>query len=636
MSGDEPSISTKFRTRPDGIPNNTVNISNLFDIKRIEVLAGPQGTLFGDSVSAGLINVITVAPSTAGVSGKIATEFSGRDTGNPYSSNGTVRAALNVPLSSDAAVRVSAYGLKTTGPEVNIFTHKKAADQEAGIRSRFLWRPERKLTINVIGDWNYSHTANNFFVYTKTPSGGVLSRSLAKCGVSPSVANLSSCGSDPTKAYVHNWGVSEQVDYKLDNGSAITYLSGFRRQTTMVDVDVDGLPAGLGTLQIFSGPETHPANYLTQELHLTSAPHSKFAYVVGIFYSHFHGYHAQPGQVTVFGHPSPSFQSTNTTKVALGLFGQGTYHVTRKLAAVVGARLNHSELTDFYYQINVRPGLNLGSGLRAKINDPEWRLGLQYQVDAKTMTYFTATRGYKGPQANDLNPLVSPELIQPERPLYFEAGVKNNLLSQRLALDVDVYSADIVNYQGQYCPPPTAFSPTTICQPQNIPGVRIHGVEASVFGSPLNGLTLNVGAAYNVARYPSGYYSADGSYLGGDQLAYAPVFKGTFVEAYTHPINGALDWKMALDAVYTSAIRESASGLPGVILPAHWMIGGRIGVVTDRWEVALYVRNLLNYAEPVAMGTSPTQIGDPAYHTFWAEYGLTSRRQIGVAVNYDF
>ena len=179
----------------DQVSQGNANIGDLFDIARVEVLKGPQGTLFGLTTSAGVINITTNAPDPSGFSARVRTELSDSNVGSKFG-NQIVQGVVNVPVSADAALRVSGVGNFRQGPDKNADTgHYNNLDHYGG-RARFLWRPTGDLTVNLIGDFTKSTSVNggDFFTFIKAggpndsvfgqiPDGPGITARLASCGV---------------------------------------------------------------------------------------------------------------------------------------------------------------------------------------------------------------------------------------------------------------------------------------------------------------------------------------------------------------------------------------------------------------------------------------------------------------------
>src|SRR5262245_54303693 len=145
----------------DGVPQGNVPNNAIFDIARVEVLRGPQGTLFGLTSSAGVINMATVAPDVANFSGVAHVDLS--DSGKSGSEYGqqTVRGAVNIPLGGSSALRVSVNGNRVEGVQRNALTDENNVLKDGGIRARYLWNATDAVTVNLTAD--YDKRTQNYF-----------------------------------------------------------------------------------------------------------------------------------------------------------------------------------------------------------------------------------------------------------------------------------------------------------------------------------------------------------------------------------------------------------------------------------------------------------------------------------------
>jgi outer membrane receptor protein involved in Fe transport len=179
----------------DQVSQGNANISDLFDVARIEVLKGPQGTLFGLTTSAGVINITTNKPEFDKVSVRVRTELSAAGFAGSKSGNQVVQGVANVPIADNAAIRVAGYANLRQGPDYNLTTGKYDKNETMGGRARLLWEPTDKLTVNLIGDYADTRTTNggNFFTFVKSES---LGSALAACGITAENGNRNYCTSE--------------------------------------------------------------------------------------------------------------------------------------------------------------------------------------------------------------------------------------------------------------------------------------------------------------------------------------------------------------------------------------------------------------------------------------------------------
>src|SRR5581483_1953375 len=173
----------------DGIVLGNTNITDIFDIQRVEILKGPQGTLFGSSVSAGVISITTAAPNPSKMTADLSAEYGSGDMGSQYSRR-SLRGVANLPISADSALRVSFHADDNQNLVHDVHTGADSNAPDIGARLRYLWDVSDSLQINVIGDYNKARSDGvPVLLYRSAPPGSALASSLAACGVTPSTTN---------------------------------------------------------------------------------------------------------------------------------------------------------------------------------------------------------------------------------------------------------------------------------------------------------------------------------------------------------------------------------------------------------------------------------------------------------------
>ncbi|HEV7691712.1 MAG TPA: TonB-dependent receptor [Hyphomonadaceae bacterium] len=646
----------------DQVSQGNTNISNLFDLARVEVLKGPQGTLFGLTTSAGVINMVTNAPEFDRFSARLRTELAydgavGSDFGQQV-----YQGLINVPFSDNAALRVSANVNQRQGVDRNTITGDLDEHDSYSLRGRFLWEPSDNLTVNVIGDYSQSEgDGPDFFVVFKatdnalppagppgSPPRPSLEDFLAACGIVASEDNRNYCTDRTSSLHDESKssGLSAQVDYDLGDFVLTSITAGRKVDSGPSFLNIFRLDQSNPAIHtydsgIVGGPTNGETNLITQEFRITSASGSPVEYTAGLFYSN-QNETRPPSPFNVYAKvPFPPFEinpvSNTGNNVDIGdfsaaVFGQATFNVNEQLRLIAGARYTQETL-----KVSTATPTNTFSRVaRTEINNTSWRAGVQYDVTPDLMTYATVAKGYKGPQiaiGNPTNPLSVPQVIEPEIPTSYEIGLKNTLFNGLLFTDANVFYSEIENYQGQLCTP-NVPPPGLTCIPQNINGVVSKGAEINIFGRPMDHLTLTSGLIYNRAEYPGGFLGQDGSNLAGEQLISAPEWKFTLGGEYEQPLTAGMTGFVAADTVYKSEIRFAASTDPNVTYDAHWILGGRIGVRSEdgAWTAALFGRNLTNEHEPILRFQNfPEGAGN---------YGqiLTAQsfRLVGVSLDYKF
>lgn len=633
----------------DGVVQGNTNITNLFDIARVEVLRGPQGTLFGQSVSAGVINISTTAPDPdAGVSGRFSTELSGDGFAGSKFGRQVVRGAVNLPVSASSALRFSAYANRTDGVTHNTYLGEDEILREFGGRVRFLTKLGETVTVNLAGDYNKSDQDNgSFFQFFEAKAGTSLATQLAACGATVGPKGFNNCSQiedsvSDTKVY----GGSGQVDVELGDNT-LTSITAFRKQLIDQSLDVDRLPP-TNILDIQSNVETNHKQF-TQEVRFASPSDKTFSYTVGGFYQRATTGNSQPSAVVV--RPAPgvvirppaSLKTQDSTITNASLFGEGKVKM-EAVTLFAGARITKSKVEQVATkQTPVNIGPVLTNTLGFKDTDVSWRAGAQYNVGPDMMVFASVARGYKSAQINNENFAESPpsnqvNVVAPEKPFDIQAGVKSSWFSNKLAANINLFRTKVKNFQTLRCLPPDPGAANITCLPINVSSVVTKGIEADFFGNPAKGVNLNAGLLYNVAKYPSDFVGTFGGSLGGQQIAFAPRWRVTFSGEYATPVVGDVEGFVALDAQYKSKTRMGIGrATSDFIYPDRFVFGGRIGArVNDGWSVALFARNIGNKPMPSNFENPATPPGDPFNAGIWQMQGQQSKRLVGLQADFQF
>jgi len=642
----------------DGVAlaGTSANPPQMFDVARVEVLEGPQGTLFGSTSSAGVINIVTNAPDPARFE---AIGHADIGTLNDY----TVHGVVNIPVAGNAALRIS--GAFDEAPDIlhNNYDDVWQRNYDAGGRARFLWEPTPNITVNEIADFS-QHTQTGgapWSIFYSTPDS-VLSTGLAVCGMIVGPTNDAGCNLSDARETVSTYGYSSQVDVKLGQ-YMLTSISAYRglflndHSSSVADLPIDLLNQG----------QYQRVNNVSQELRLASPTGGRVDYVVGLYYfdSELKGATTQFGPAeSLYGVPFDLGQtlSTRASTADYAVFGQGAIHITHALRISLGARLG-SDLVSARTQGVLAPGavapIASIDGIAGKAVDKyfSYRVGVEYDLTRDVMAYATYAKGFKGSAVNDqaAGPGV-PVLVKPEIPHSGEIGLKSTLFEGRLGANLAWFYTKTDNFQAQFFDPTLAefvFG--------NAPSLTSKGVEVNLFGRPVAGLTLNVGAIYDNAKYGAGYevscsqlqtaaegctpvFNAAGVIVGaatdagGNRLVGAPEWKVTASGEYAKHIVDNLTGFLQVDLVYTSEIKWDAAYDPIDTSAPATIVGGRIGVRTDdrRYGVSLFVRNLFDVYRPIARFATPLAAEELDPQSYSQIAGPESRRVVGVSLDARF
>ena len=637
----EPSVGVVV----DGVPMGTSNAGNLFDVERVEVLRGPQGTLFGNASSAGVINILTKRPELNVFKGRIGIDATADDTLGSKFGRQEIRAMLNIPVTNNSALRMT-----VNANLMQDFMRNKAEgteDQDVknyGFRVKYLYEPNDDVSVHLIADY----TDNN----TKGPSLFTIAEIGSDDPLYPYFTGLGIQASDQNQEVYHSnfdfyrnenrFGISAQIDWVMANHDFVSITSYKKDEMGPNSENIFGYEWTHNLLEIKRYGFENKTDTFTQELRVASPADSKFVYLVGLYYNQMERKPEALGTSQLwpplppppFGPPAflvpdlfppePVTTETIVENKNYAVFADGTYPITDVFRVLGGLRYSVYDFS--VHNENIIDGTVSEDGIDKGYWS--WRAGAQYDVNPETMLYATVTRGVKTPVVSP-PPLDDPggdsTLIQAEIPTSYELGAKLTLFDNKLALDINGFYTDVKDHQGQSC----IYNPETQalnCSVINISEVTSKGVEIDIFGQPVDGLTINAGYLYNIAEYP-----AESGALVGEQLRNAPKNKFTFNAQYERNVTDGLLGFVGFDTVYKSDKRINTDLRPYSVLPSHWMYGARIGIMdsNDKWSLSLFGRNLSSEPEPVAkFGFGQSVV--------WQILTERDFRQIGLSFNMNF
>lgn len=597
----EPSVSTIV----DGVVYSRAGeaFSDLVDIERIEVLRGPQGTLFGKNASAGVVNIVTKKPTDV---------FEGSLEGSYFDkSEYRGRAMLNLPIGQSSALRVNGFYGKYDGNIFNETLNRKVNGYERyGVRGTLVAEVSPDVTFTVIADWRKANDDCCAEVIGGVPvnadgttnSGNLnyVSTLLPKI-VGDKTRRIRQ--NVLTRSLQTNWGLSLQMDATLGT-QTITSITAYRKYNereirdgdfiAVPNVDVNST-TGRFNLQDSrdDGPQT--GNTFSQEIRLTSPGRQFFDYVVGAYYSRAESRRTftrtvtrcdispRPATLTpcsAVGAPPTIIQSgtANFGSVFknLAFFAQGTINLSEALRVIAGVRYTNDQLDVDHIRVatpNVAgiPGVNTnfdagvfnngtvvngafvagpsnGVPFRNKTTNNNWsgKAGVQYDLTDAIMAYATYARGYKGPAFNTFFNQTTASggfPIAPETADSYEAGLKNSLFGGRLVLNLAAYYAKYKNFQANN---PDVVAGVVTTRFANAGVISTRGAELDLLWRPATDLNVSGGIAYTDAkvdqfRLPAGGNAGD-LVPNGTSLAYAPKWKGSLGVDYRWRTGNAIDF----------------------------------------------------------------------------------------------
>lgn len=594
------------------------------DVERVEVLRGPQGTLFGKNSSAGVIQVITKKPLLGSWGMDLDLSYGERN-------DRVARATANVPIGSSAALRVSGFSNGQDGAIPNVVNGTRVGDRKNnGVRAKLLWEASPDLSLLFSGEYQTGFARDGQTIESLGTSP-TYNAQFARFAVKPGHGVYVAYNDGDWTADTKLWATSLQADYAI-GGATLTSITAYRALKVTQLSDIDGAP-----IDIFNHSDGGvDSNQFTQELRLTSPSGKPLEYVAGLYYYHTenNGDIAQYGNFYgIYGRPVviASGLRTQVNKVrSLAAFGQLTYKIAPGVKLIGGLRYtndrNHGTLTitPLPFPAVIASTAQPYDGT-VDADNVSGKLGVQFEPSRDLMLYATYSTGYKGPAIDGTGGLVRE--VKPETVRSYEIGAKSTLFGGALTLNGSLYWADYKNFQ-------TTALDMSLTPPSfiltNAGGLRARGAELEARLRAARGLYLSASGSYSEAIYrdylgPCYSGQANSSVVGigcyllpgsttvrvsdyaGYRLPNAPEWSYTLRASYETPVTDDL----ALDANANWAWRDATQGVlgdPKAQIQAYGLLNGTIGISSGKgqWRLSIYARNLLDqrfYAPYAATAT---------------------------------
>lgn len=627
---------------------NEVNISrtvaqstSLYDVSNLEVLRGPQGTLYGRNASAGSVNISTTLPTD------VYSGYGRVIVGNYDDLN--VEGAFGGPLIGDKVLfRIAGFYETRDGYGTNLGTGTKIDNRRArAIRATLVAKPAPDLTATLIAEHfdEKDHGAGLHFFGSAGLTGipgatGAPALWQTLGGYTSKRPWDTATPEDPYFRLSTN-AVTGVINWGLGHFS-IKSITGYRDQTSHNFTPAEGGVAPDLRLIVNLGENAHQFSEELQLHYDTSRFHGTLG---GYYFNETDDY--TPGSVIfsgavlnqAFGNfrtPGALYQLVSTGGLfktrSRAVFGQGTYDIGHGLSLIAGLRYSSDRKSlDERYAFTVNLPYNGQPIIPPGIPQPRQtftsttpRLGLQYQIDPNHMLYFTYAKGFK---AGGIQPGLPSTAFQPEKLTDYEGGLKSIWLSGKLRTAIDGFYYQYTNLQVQQL---QGLSVATT----NAASATVYGIEAEFSARPVDPLAINGSFTWLHARYDS--------FQGSD--AAAPLIVGN-VDFSGRALNNSPKFSAHLSAEYTWQTARGSVVLKGdseysskyFFSPDNVPLLGQLAYVrgnafltyrADRnWYVTAFVRNIGNIAQKVSAVVNTVLVGTPVQgsyappRTFGAELG---------------
>ena len=623
--------------------------TSLVDVQQVEVLRGPQSTLFGKSASAGVIN-ITTKPTTESFSAQVNAEGTSDD-------QEVVQASVSGPISDTFRYRISAGYDDYKGNLHNLTTGAWLDGQEdQTLRGKFEWQPNSDWSVTLLPYMvdtvaSCCAAAPYFISPGVTFSKSNLPVSQILQGITPSPTNIWLRNDVNSKGDAYDIGSGLKVVRDFESGLTLASISSYDHYTLHDTQDTDGTSYDYSTLQAGSVPGGSgnggyfSVNGVTEELRLTSPTSGPVTYVTGGYFSNTDSkayFVRGSNELGPYGDGFSSLPTSNSSTYAQytdhagikteALYGQATGNITDKLSVVGGLRLHHEQVQyQFWDQVhNIyygAPDCSTKSPTLAVstcnsdtvVTD---KAAIEYHLTPDLMVFADYATGYKG-LAYDLtsslttrtlvtsgpftgipvaDSIAAKQPIRPERSRDYEVGFKGSFLDRRATWNLTGFYEEFTGFQAQ-----RRDETTGVNELESIGKVTSSGVETEFALRPIQELTLGINGSWDVAKmndFPAGQCftnqtAAQGCInsqqnLSGKSLPNAPRWSGNLNSEYERLAFGKTSAFVAVAYRFQSRVIFNLLQDPDSVQDAYGIFNLSTGLETEHWKVTAFVNNLFD------------------------------------------
>jgi iron complex outermembrane recepter protein len=580
-------------------------LSDFLDVERVEVLRGPQGTLYGRNSVGGTINIISRRPSDT-FTGEVQGQYGSYDR---YGVQGYVSGPVAGGVDASLAFDVSGHDAFRK----NVSTGNDLEDMKSrGVRGQV------RVPVGASGSWtlraDWSRQSGALGAYPKLirPDGVPLDDSILGDAGKVSM-NM------PNHSVLENYGFASDLSLPIADGVTLRSLTAWRAFRGSILADADA-----SSLTILRNQITPIRQHQISEELTLNGKTGPLDWVIGGYY--FHERDKEPQTITIFPFGASYIQRPLLRSRSEAAFGQLEYHLSDQFSLIAGLRYTSERkrfaISDYYTAstsadpevaatapvLSGVPGLPdpffVDTSRRDHALTPKF--GINFAPSRNILIYASATRGFKsgGYDYGANNPVDVTAGYGPEKLWSYETGIKSDWLDHRLRLNLTGFYYDYTDLQVQsYVQVGGSFGART----QNAATARIKGIEAEIVAKPARPLELFANVAYldaHYLRYPNAYVQTFGNFdASGKTLNNAPRWSATFGANYLIPLTSSGTINLGVDAhvqstVYFTAANDGVEGVTGYAEQQHGygLINARAGWISEnkRWKVQVIGTNLSN------------------------------------------
>ena len=621
FAGSDPDVTVQV----DGVylARPSSQFADLLDVERIEVLRGPQGTLYGRNAAGGTINVISRQPTDT-FEGKVAlsTGNYGLFQGQGYVSGPIVPGKIEASLSGNY--------LRHSGYIKNISPGAKNIDgaDHGSLRGQIRVELSDALTATTRGDWyKVGELIESYDQLLAPVARATLANSTI--GTFRKVAL-----NTPQKLDSHGGGGSEEINLQLTPKLALKSLTAYRENRYTVANDADGTELN----SVYNG-QAERQHQFSEELS-AQLNTSRFKAVAGV-------YNIKERVAADIKSIVIAANLTNGTQPVVhdnaeAVFAQGTYKLTDRLSVTLGGRYTREHKTIAPYSYTLRGGRLAGVPFTTPGTETFHaftpKFSVDYQATSSLLLYASATKGFKSGGFNYSARSVSAQYFAPETIWSYEGGIKSDWLDKRLRLNLTGFYYDYTGLQVQ-----ALLSPGNTFI-DNAKAAKVKGLEFEAIAKPLPGLTLtgnasvlnarfgsftNASVSAGVAPFVTGnplYTPAGGTFNAtGNRLTAAPHLSTLIAGEYDQPIANATLYGRA-EYSWQSRTYYDATNVAILSQPSYGLLNLAVGyrAPESRWRLQALLKNVTDkqyLITAAAPGSVPTGHAGPP-RTLWVTFGF--------------
>ncbi len=614
---------------------------DLMDVERIEVLRGPQGTLFGKNASAGVINIVS-KPISAGTERFVDVSFFQR---NERRLRTGVSGEIAPGLLGSFAAMLGEYD----GNITNVLSGDRVSGYDRkGARGKIEFTPNGNVKAVFIGDYSTGDDTGSRGPFVRAT--GSLPAALSP--VVPGLENRSVATDVKERVDDTNLGLSGQVDWKV-GGLNVTGITAYRVWKNIQFQDIDGVGPVYNQIARLGDRGQLKSEQISQELRLASETGKFFEYVAGLYYMRTKTDEVYRRDVTRCATTAPTlangltpcatllFDNGVATYGTLGksssFFGESKFNFSQTMRGIFGLRYTKDDLSYYHARVSTQAG-DIG-GVRAgrtntigstNQNGVSGRIGPQFDLSKDATIYATYSKGYKGPAFNAFFNMraIDDIALAPEKSKGFELGLKSTLLDNRVRFNVAAFDTKYTGYQANF---PDNVGGVVITRFINAGDVSTKGFEVDFDAKVTKQFTVAGAYAKTKARIdrfncPAGAACPS---LNGAPLPSAPDNKVNVRANYKMDVGNGLKLDLGADYSWQSEVQFDLSTSTNTIQPSYGIFNMTIALSSPAagWRFAVLGKNL----------------GDKSYAAFLASGANTQRsvprddqRYFGVNARLDF